>query len=185
MAKLVYVPITSLDGFIEDDEGRFDWAVPTEETHAFINDLMRPVGTYLYGRRMYETMIGWEIDPSLAESSPVMADFAQIWQAADKVVYSRTLDDVSTPRTRLKGEFDPHWVQELIASSDRDIVIAGAELAGHAFRAGLIDEVHVFLAPILIGGGKPSLPADVRLKLELVDQSHIPDGMAYLRYRTR
>lgn len=185
MAKLIYSAITSLDGYVEDEDGSFDWAVPGEEAHAFINDLIRPIGTYLYGRRLYETMIGWETDPSLADTSAVLADFAQIWQAANKIVYSRSLSAVSTARTVLEHEFVPEMVQQMKSGSDRGLIVGGADLAGQAIRAGLVDECHTFLAPISIGSGKRSLPSDVRLKLELLDQSLFPDGMVYLRYRIR
>jgi dihydrofolate reductase len=152
--------------------------------HAFVNDLERRVGTYLYGRRMYETMVGWETDPSLAEQSPVMRDFAKIWQAADKIVYSRTLESVFTARTRIERDFDPDAVRELKAVAGRDLTVGGPALAAHAFRAGLVDECNVLIAPILVGGGKRSLPEDVRLKLELLDERRVGNGMVYLRYRT-
>jgi dihydrofolate reductase len=184
MAKLVYLAIASLDGYIADEDGNFDWAVPDEEVHAFINDLGRPLGTYLYGRRMYETMVGWETDPTLAEQSPLMRDFAEIWQAADKVVYSRTLSAVSTARTRIERDFDPEAIRQMKASAGRDMGVGGAELAAHAFGAGLVDECHLFVAPIVVGGGKRSLPNDVRLKLELLGERRFGGGMVYLRYRT-
>jgi dihydrofolate reductase len=151
--------------------------------HAFINELERPIGTYLYGRRLYETMAGWETDPSLAEQSPVMRDYAEIWGAADKIVYSRTLASVPTGRTRIEREFDPDAVLRLKAGAERDLLVGGADLAAQAFRAGLVDEFHLFLAPILVGGGKRSLPADVRMKLELLDQRCFGNGMVYLRHR--
>jgi dihydrofolate reductase len=185
MAKLIYSAIASLDGYIADEDGNFDWAVPDEEVHAFINDLERPVGTYLYGRRMYETMAGWETDPTLAEQSPLMRDFAQIWQAADKVVYSKTLETVSTTRTRLEREFDPEAVRQMKASAGRDISVSGPDLAAQAFRAALVDECYLIVTPIVVGGGKRSLPNDVRLKLELLDERRFDNGMVYLHYRTR
>jgi dihydrofolate reductase len=185
VAKLIYSALTSLDGYIEDETGRFDWAEPDEEVHAFINDLMRPVGTYLYGRRMYETMVGWETDPTLAAQSKIMLDFAQIWQAADKVVYSTTLETVPTARTRIERTFDPEAVRQLKTSMDRDLTVGGHDLAAHAFRAGLVDECHLFLAPIVVGGGKQSLPDRVRLELELLDERRFGSGMVLLRYRTR
>ena len=184
MGKLIYSAITSLDGFIEDENGNFDWSVPDEEIHAFINDLVRPVGTYLYGRRMYETMMGWETDPTLAEHSPFMRDFAQIWQAADKVVYSKTLATTSTARSRIEREFKPEAVQQIKMSAERDIAVGGAELAAQAFRAGFVDECHLFLVPIVVGGGKQSLPSHVRLKLELLDERRFGNGTVYLRYQT-
>jgi dihydrofolate reductase len=140
IAKLIYSAISSLDGYIADEEGNFDWAVPDEKVHAFINDLARPLGTYLYGRRMYETMVGWETDPTLAERSPLMLDFAQIWQAADKIMYSRTLQAASTTKTRIEREFDPEAVLRMKASAGRDMVVGGADLAARAFEAGLVDE---------------------------------------------
>jgi dihydrofolate reductase len=184
VAKLIYSAIASLDGYIADEDGNFDWAVPDEEVHAFANDLGRPVGTYLYGRRMYETMVGWETDPSLAEQSPLMRDFAEIWQAADKVVYSKTLAAVSTSKTRIERAFDPEAVRHMKASAGRDMVVGGAALAAHAFEARLIDEFHLFVAPIVVGGGKRSLPNDVRLELELRGERRFGNGMVYLHYRT-
>ena len=167
MAKLIYSVITSLDGYIEDEDGKFDWAVPDEEVHTFINDLERPVGTYLYGRRMYEMMVGWESDHTLAAQSHLMWDFAQIWQTADKIVYSRTLETVSTARTRIERDFDPEAVRQMKAYAGSDLTVSGPDLAAHAFRAGLIDECHLFIAPILVGGGKQCFPHNVRLKLEV------------------
>ena len=185
MAKLIYSAIASLDGYIADEDGNFDWAMPDEEVHAFVNDLGRPLGTYLYGRRMYETMVGWETDPTLAGQSPLMRDFAELWQAADKIVYSGTLVAVSTARTRIERDFDPEAVRRMKASVERDVAVGGAELAAHAFRAGLVDECHLFVAPIVVGGGKRSLPDDVRLKLELLGERRFGNGMVYLHYRTR
>jgi dihydrofolate reductase len=185
MAKLIYSAIASLDGYIADEDGNFDWAVPDEEVHAFINDLDRPLGTYLYGRRLYETMVGWETDRTLAEQSPVMRDFAQIWQAAEKIVYSRTLEAVSTARTRIERDFEPDAVRQMKASAQQDMIVGGADLAAHAFRAGLVDECHLFVSPIVVGGGKRSLPDDVRLKLELLDKRRFGNGVVHLHYRTR
>ncbi len=184
MAKLVYSAIASLDGYIADEDGNFDWAMPDEEAHAFINDLERPLGTYLYGRRMYETMVGWETDPTLAGQSSLMRDFAEIWQAADKIVYSGTLAAVSTARTRIERDFDPAAVRQMKTSVERDLAVGGAELAAHAFRAGLVDECQLFVAPIVVGGGKRSLPNEVRLKLELLGERRFGNGMVYLHYRT-
>jgi dihydrofolate reductase len=184
MAKLIYSAITSLDGYIEDDDGKFDWAVPDEQVHSFINDLERPVGTYLYGRRMYETMVGWETDHTLAAQSDLMRDFAQIWRAADKIVYSNTLDTVSTARTRIERDFDPEVVRRMKTSAGADLTVGGPDLAAHAFKAGLIDECHLFVAPIVVGGGKQSLPDHVRLRLELLDERRFGNGMVHLRYRT-
>jgi dihydrofolate reductase len=185
MAKLVYSAIASLDSYVADEDGNFDWAVPDEEVHTFINDLDRPLGTYLYGRRMYETMVGWENDHSLAEQSPLMRDFAELWQAANKIVYSGTLEAVSTARTRIEREFDPEAVRKMKASAGRDMIVGGPDLAAQAFRAGLVDECHLFVAPIVVGGGKRSLPDDVCVKLELLGERRFGNGMVYLHYRTR
>jgi dihydrofolate reductase len=185
MAKLIYSAITSLDGYVADADGNFDWAVPDEEVHTFINDLERPVGTYLYGRRMYETMVGWETAHTLADQPPFMLDFAQIWQAADKIVYSRTLETVSTSRTRIERAFDPEAVRQMKARVGRDILVGGPDLAAQAIKAGLVDESHLFVAPIVVGGGKQSLPDNVRLQLELLEERRFGSGMVYLHYRTR
>ena len=185
MSRLIYSAIASLDGYIADEDGNFDWAVPDEEVHGFINDLDRQVGTYLYGRRMYETMVGWETDPTLAQKSPLMRDFAEIWQAADKIVYSRTLEAVSTARTRMERDFDPEAVRKMKASAGRDMIIGGADLAARAFEAGLVDECHLFVAPIVVGGGERSLPDGVRVKFELLDEGRFEGVMVYLHYRTR
>ena len=185
MAKLIYSAIASLDGYVADEEGNFDWAVPDEEVHAFINDLVRPAGAYLYGRRLYETMVGWETDPTLADQSPVLRDFAEIWQAADKIVYSKTLEAVPTARTRIERDFDPEAVRQMKALAGRDLMVGGPELAAHAFRAGLVDECHLFVVPMVVGGGKRSLPDDVRMKLELLDERRFGNGMVYLKYRIR
>ncbi len=185
MANLVYFAISSLDGYIEDTNGSFDWSAPDDEVHGYINDLVRESGTFLYGRRMYETMAVWETDPSLGASSPLMADFAEIWQAADKIVYSKTLKAVSTRKTRIERDFDPEAIRHLRATARQDIGIGGPNLAGHAFRAGLIDQCHLFLAPIILGGGKPSLPESVRLDLELLEVHRFGNGMVHLHYRSR
>ncbi len=185
MSRLIYSVISSLDGYLADEEGNFDWAEPDEEVHAFINRLDRPLSTYLYGRRMYETMVGWETDPTLAEQSPLMRDFAQIWQAAEKIVYSRTLEAVSTARTRIERDFEPDAVRKMKASAGRDLIVGGADLAAQAFEAGLVDECHLFVAPIVVGGGKRSLADGVRVKLELLDERRFGNAMVYLHYRTR
>ena len=185
MAHLIYSAIASLDGYTEDREGNFDWAAPDEEVHSFINDLERPVGTYLFGRRMYETMQVWETDPDLAADNPITRDYAEIWQAAHKIVYSRTLGSVSTRKTRLEQNFDPQAVRQLKKDLDRDISIGGPELAALAFRSGLIDECHLFLTPIIVGGGKPALPGGVRLELELLEERRFGSGVVYLHYRTK
>jgi dihydrofolate reductase len=184
MARLIYSAISSLDGYVADEDGNFDWAAPDEEVHAFINDLTRPFGTYLYGRRLYETMVGWETDPTLAEHSPEMEDFARIWQAADKIVFSRTLEAASTARTRIKRDFDPEAVRRMKTEAERDLIVGGAELAAQAFEAGLVDECHLFVAPVVVGGGKQSLPDNVFLELELLDERRFSSGMVYLYYRT-
>jgi dihydrofolate reductase len=185
MAKLTYSVITSLDGYVNDEDGNFDWAAPDEEVHRFVNDLERPVGTYLYGRRMYEVMIGWETDPGIAAQSPVARDFAQLWQAADKIVYSRTLETPSTARTRIERAFDPEAVRRLKASAAADLTVGGPGLAARAFEAGLVDELHLFLTPIVVGGGTPSLPDHLRLELDLQDERRFGSGTVYLNYRTR
>jgi dihydrofolate reductase len=186
MATLTYTAITSLDGFIEDEGGRFDWAMPDAEVHAFVNDLERPVGTHLYGRRMYETMAVWQtigVEPDGA--SPEELDFAEVWRGLDKVVYSRTLDAVSTPRTRLEREFDPDAVRRLKDNADRDLSISGPDLARHAFAGGLVDEVHLFAYPVVVGGGKPGLPRGVRVDLELLDERRFGNGVVHTRYGTK
>lgn len=185
MGKLIYSAIMSLDGYIEDSDGKFDWTEPDEEVHRFINDLERTAGTHLYGRRMYETMMVWETDPSFAADSPYMLDYAEIWRAADKIVFSRTLEAASTARTRIEHDFDPEAIRQLKTASQTDLVIGGPDLAAQAFQARLIDECHLFLVPIMLGGGKPALPNDVRVALELLDERRFNNGMVYLRYRTR
>jgi dihydrofolate reductase len=183
MARLIYSGITSLDGYIADEDGNFDWSVPDEEVHAFVNDLQRPVGTYLFGRRMYETMSAWET-LDLTDEPPAMRDFAQLWRAADKIVYSRTLAGATTTRTRVERDFDPAAVRELKAAARHDLAIGGPHLAAHAIRAGLVDEWHLFVTPIIVGGGNPCLPDHVRVALELVGERRFGNGVVYLRYRT-
>src|SRR5919201_2455804 len=185
MGKLIYSAIASLDGFIEDGDGGFGWAAPDEEVHAFVNDLERSVGTFLYGRRMYETMVLWESPPDLAEQPPFVQDFAEIWQAADKIVYSKTLPTASSTRTRIERAFDPEAVRQMKATADRDLTVGGPDLAAHAIEAGLVDEYHLFLVPVLVGGGKRSLPdRNVRVNLALLDQRRFRNGTVYLLYRT-
>jgi dihydrofolate reductase len=184
MARLVYSAISSLDGYVADEQGGFDWAAPDEEVHAHVNDLERPVGTYLYGRRMYDVMAVWETMPTTDEPA-VIRDFAEIWRAAEKVVYSTTLDSVSTPRTRLEREFDPAAVRALVDSADRDVSIGGPHLAARALEAGLVDELHLYLTPVLVGGGTRSLPDGVRLDLELLDEHRFGNGVVHLHYRVR
>jgi len=183
MAKLIYVTNVSLDGYIEDEHGGFDWTPPGDEYFAFITDLVRPVGTYLYGRRLYEMMAVWETDPALAATSRLMADFADVWQKADKVVYTTTLDAVSTANTRIESEFDPASVRDMKAAATRDLTVGGAHLAAQAFRAGLVDECQLFIHPVLVGAGKPALPSHIRTDLELVGNRQVGNGVMYLRYR--
>ena len=181
MASLVYLAIASLDGYIEDEQGRFDWAAPDEEVHAFVNDLVRPVGTDLYGRRMYETMVYWETGGG--DEATVYRDYAQIWRAAEKVVYSRTLQSVSSERTRVEREFDASAIRRLKEHSRSDITIGGADIAGQAIAAGLVDECQLFLVPVVVGGGKRALPSGVHAKMELLHERRFPSGFVYLHYR--
>jgi len=182
VAKLIYTALCSLDGYIEDEEGNFDWAAPGEEVHRFVNELERGVGTHLYGRRMYETMAVWETDPSFAQSSAYLRDYAQIWQAADKVVYSTTLTEAPTRRTRIEREFDPDAVGRMKAG-EADLAIGGPNLASRAFEAGLVDECRLFVAPVIVGGGKQSLPVQVRIDLDLLAERRFANGMVHLHYR--
>jgi dihydrofolate reductase len=185
MAHLIYITNSSLDGYIEDMQGKFDWTTPDDEVFRFISNLVRGAGTYLYGRRLYESMLVWETDPSLVAESPLRRDFAEIWQAANKIVYSRTLKTASTRKTQLERSFDPAAIRQLKAAVDRDILIGGSELAAQAFRSGLIDECHLFLHPIIVGGGKHTLPDNVRMELELLEERGFGNGEVFLRYRTR
>lgn len=186
IGKLIYSAIASLDGYVSDVRGNFDWAAPDEEVHAFINDLERPVGTYLFGRRMYETMVFWEDPPDLSAEPPAFQDYAQIWQAADKVVFSRTLTSVTSAKTRLERDFDPEVVHELKETTESDLSVGGPDLAAQASEAGLVDEFAVFFVPVLVGGGHRWLPdLDVHLKLELLDQRRFRSGVVYLHYRAR
>jgi dihydrofolate reductase len=182
MAKLIYLTNTSLDGYIEDASGRFDWTDPDDEFYVFITDLVRPVGTYLYGRRLYQAMAVWETDPTLAERSALLADFAAVWQRASKVVFSTTLDGVTTARTRLERDFDGAAVRDLKAAATSDLTIGGADLAADAFAAGLVDEVQLLVHPVIVGGGKPALPSGLRIDLELLDDRRLGQGVMYLRY---
>ena len=183
MAQLIYTVISSLDGYFEDAAGRFDWAEPDDDVHAFVNELERPIATYLYGRRMYETMVYWETVSVEADEPAVFWDFAGIWRAAEKIVYSRTLQTASSARTRIEREFDPDAVRQLKRSSTADIAVGGGEVAGQAIGAGLVDECHLFLCPIVVGGGKRALPDNVRAQLELLDERPFQNGVVYLRYR--
>lgn len=185
MAKLIHTTIASLDGYVEDEEGGFEWAAPDDEVLEFVNDLERPIGTYLYGRRMYETMVYWESVSAGAEAgeSAAFREFAGIWQAAEKIVYSRALESVSSTRTRIEREFDRDAVRRLKQSSVADITVGGAELAGHALSAGLVDECHLFLCPIVVGGGRRALPDHVRARWELLDECRFGNGVVHLHYR--
>jgi dihydrofolate reductase len=183
MAKLIYAAIASLDGYVADEDGKFDWSAPDEEVHAFVNELERSVGTHLYGRRMYEVMVAWENPEAFADEHPVTREYADIWRNADKVVYSKTLAAVSSSRTRLERDFDPDAIRELKVQAGRDISVGGPELAAQALEAGLVDEIHLFLAPIVVGGGTPALPDGLRLELELLSERRFGNGVVYLRYR--
>lgn len=184
MGKLIYMPLCSLDGYVEDASGRFDWAAPDEEVHAFVNDRMRGASLHLYGRRMYETMKFWEATPPADEPAPIR-DFAALWQAAEKVVYSRTLQEVASRRTRLERDFVPDAVRKLVAAAPGDVGIGGAELAGRALAAGLVGEVHLYLAPVMVGGGKRVLPSGVRVDLKLLEERRFTGGMVFVRYAVR
>jgi dihydrofolate reductase len=183
MGKLIYSAIASLDGYVEDEGGKFDWAMPDEELHGFVNDLERPIGRYLYGRRMYETMVFWETAGTATDEPPVFHEYAEIWRAAEKVVYSRTLETGSSARTRIEREFDPDGVRQLKESVTADISVGGAELAGQAIAAGLVDECHLFLFPVVVGAGKRALPDGVRAQLELVDERRFGSGVVHLHHR--
>ncbi|MGV3758974.1 MAG: dihydrofolate reductase family protein [Actinomycetota bacterium] len=186
MGQLVYTAITSLDGFIEDAEGSFAWAEPDPEVHAFANELERTIGTHLYGRRMYETMAVWEtVGTDGGDVHPVEVDYAEVWRGLDKVVFSTTLPEVWTSRTRLERTFDPAGVARLKAETDGDLSVSGPGLAQHAFAAGLVDEVHLLVNPVIVGAGKPGLPAGVRLDLELVDEHRFANGVVHLHHRVR
>ncbi len=184
MPRLLCLTIASLDLYMEDESGRFDWAMPDEEVHTFVNDLMRGVDTYLYGRRMYETMVSWETLDAAGEP-PCVADFARIWRAANKVVYSRTLDAVRSERTRLEREWDADAVRRLKQEARGDLAIGGPGLAREAIRAGLVDEYHLLLVPSVVGRGKPALPVDDRLDLQLIEERRFGNGTVYLRYGNR
>ncbi len=182
MSKLIYSSIMSLDGYVADSEGNFDWARPDEDVLAFVNDLERPVGTYLFGRRMYETMVYWETAHTHPDQPPGVRDFTEIWQEADKVVYSTTLQTVSSARTRIERSFDPGVVRQMKQASEGDMTVGGAELAAQAFKVGLVDECQLFLTPIIVGGGTRSLPNDVLQRLELADLHRFDNGVVFLRY---
>ena len=182
MARLIYSAITSADGYVEDAAGTFDWGAPDEELLSFLNDLERPVCTYLYGRRMYETMRYWETAHTMPGRPPSVRDFTGIWQAADKIVFSRTLTSASSARTRIERNFDPGMIRQLKSATEHDMTVGGADLAGQAIKAGLVDELQLFLVPVIVGGGKPALPAGVRSDLELLDERRFASGGVYLRY---
>jgi len=182
VATLIYTAIASLDGYVNDESGNFDWAAPDEEVHAFVNDLERPIGTFLYGRKLYETMVAWE-SMDLDKQPSVIRDYAEIWRAADKVVFSKTLEKPASERTRIERVFDPVSIEGMKEESARDLSIGGPHLAAEAIRAGLIDEYRFFLAPVVIGGGTASLPDDVRVDLELIDERRFDSGFVHLRYR--
>jgi dihydrofolate reductase len=182
MAKLIYATQTSLDGYINDDQGKFGWARPDQEVHTFFNELERPIGTYLYGRRMYETMRYWQDPEDIEAQAHHIRDYAEIWQAADKVVYSRTLDSASTPRTRIESEFDPDAVREMKEAADAELGVGGAALAAEALRAGLVDQLDQVVYPVIVGGGTHWLPDDLRLDLELLEERRFAGGAVHLRY---
>jgi dihydrofolate reductase len=184
IARLIYDTICSLDGYVADEQGGFDWARPDEQLHAFVNDVLRPIGTHLYGRRLYETMVGWETMPTGPDQPAVSNEFAALWRAADKIVYSRTLDAVSSARTVLERSFDPDEVRARKRAADRDLLIGGPVLAGQALQAGgLVDEIRLFLHPVIVGGGLRALPAQARLSLELIDEQRFSSGVVGLHYR--
>jgi dihydrofolate reductase len=185
VGRLIYSAIASLDGYVADADGKFDWAAPDAEVHAFVNDLERPVGTHLYGRRMYEVMAWWETADASDAAEPVMRDFAEIWRAADKIVYSTTLQTVSSARTQIVRDFDPEAVRRLKAAAERDLSIGGPHLAAAAFTAGLVDECHLFLVPVVIGGGTRALPDGVRVELELVAERRFTSGIVHLHHRVK
>jgi dihydrofolate reductase len=182
MAKLIYSVIASLDGYIEDKHGRFDWAAPDDEVHAFVNNLERSVGTHLYGRRMYETMVFWENPANLDNEPAVMREYAEIWQHAEKIVYSKTLQEPASTKTRIEPTFDPEAIRDLKATAEHDLSVGGAELAAEAIAAGLVDEYQLFVVPVLVGGGKRALPEGVRVNLDLLDERRFASGTVYLRY---
>ena len=185
MAKLIYSAITSLDGYVADEHGNFDWATPDDEVHSFVNDLERPIGTYLYGRRMYETMVSWETVHTVADQPSVGRDYAEIWQAAEKVVYSTTLEQPASAFTRIERTFDPEAVRQMKAAAAHDMTIGGPELAGQAIAAGLVDEYQLFVTPIVVGGGHPALPDNVVVNLALANVRRFDNGTVYLDYRIK
>ena len=185
MAKLIYFTPASLDGFLAGESESMDWSVPDEEVSTFINERTRPIGTYLCGRKIYQTMMVWETPEVIPDLTPDMMDFARIWQAAEKIVYSRSLETVSTPHTRLEREFEPQAVRDLKARSPHDIAVDGANLAAQAIRTGLVDEIQLLVVPFLLGRGIRVLPDNVSIKLELLEERRVGDGWVFLRYRTQ
>jgi dihydrofolate reductase len=185
MAKLIYAAISSLDGYVADSEGNFDWSMPSEEVHRFVNNLERRIGTYLYGRRMYEVMRYWETASTGNGEPSAGQEFAKMWQATDKIIYSRSLENVFTARTKLEREFDPAVIRRMKADASRDIAVSGPTIAGQAMKLGLVDECHLFLSPIVVGGGTPALPDNVRIQLELLDERRFGNGVVHLHYRVR
>jgi dihydrofolate reductase len=185
MASLIYSTIASLDGYIADEDGKFDWAEPDEEVHSFLNDLERPVGTHLLGRRMYDVLAYWDDPPALGDQPSFVQEFAEIWQASDKVVYSKTLETARTARTRLERDFEPEAIRRLKAQSDRDLSVGGPELAARAINAGLVDDYQMFVVPVIVGAGKRSLPDGCRIELELLDERRFRNGTVFLHYRAR
>lgn len=185
MPNLIYLTNASLDGYIEDASGHFDWSEPDAELHQFFNDLTRPIGTFLYGRRLYDSMAVWETDADFAVGNPITEEFAALWQAADKVIYSTTLDAPRTARTRVEHTFDPAAVRDLKAAATRDLTVGGADLAGTALREGLVDEVQLVIHPVIVGGGKRALPDDVRAHLDLLEERRFAGGQVYVRYAVR
>jgi dihydrofolate reductase len=185
MAKLIYSVMMSVDGYVADEHGNFDWAAPDEELHAFVNDLERQVGTYLYGRRMYEVMVAWETPHTFAEQPPVVKDFATIWKAAEKIVYSKTLQMASSTSTRIERTFDPEAIKQMKSSATRSISVGGPNLAAQAMRAGLVNECHLFVVPVVVGGGNQAFPNNVKVKLDLLDERRFGNGAVHLHYRTR
>lgn len=185
MARLIYAALMSLDGYVADDDGDFEWAEPTEELHRFVNEMERSIGTYLYGRRMYETMVFWETAHTLADEPTVIRDYARIWQDTDKIVYSTTLDKVTSARTSIERTFDPEVVREMKATATSDISVGGPHLARQAFKAGLVDEFHLFVNPVVVGSGNAALPSDIRIDLELLNEQLFGNGVVHLHYRVR
>jgi dihydrofolate reductase len=185
MAKLVYAAITSLDGYVADEDGKFDWAAPDVQVHAFVNDLERPIGTYLYGRRLYDTMVAWETMPSGPDQPPVIRDYAEIWRSAEKVVYSTTLETVASARTRIEREFDSDAVRQIKAAAKHDISVGGSHLAAQAIKAGLVDDCHLFVTPVIVGGGTRALPDHVRVDLELLGERRFDNGVVHVHYRIK